>query len=117
MLQALHKAMQESQPPVSQAELAAKIGVSTGMVWQMLHEHRPVPSDKVIPICAALDWRVTPIDLRPDLYTQLMSDAMVAAGREEAAQACADSDDDDHGPRGSHGDVANGREKFAGLRE
>ena len=53
--------------------LSNALGMSRGAVsqWKM------VPSDRVLDVCALLEWRVTPHELRPDLYPN-QHDAMPA---------------------------------------
>lgn len=50
----------------SSTELARRCGVSVQHVtnWQA----RGIPADRALAIAAATDWRVTPHQLRPDLY-------------------------------------------------
>lgn len=57
-----------SKENISQAELARKLGVSPGMVWQWLNDHRRIAAEQVLPIERATDGKVTRHDLRPDLY-------------------------------------------------
>jgi len=44
--------------------LSTALGLSRGAVsqWQV------VPSDRVLAVCAATAWKVTPHQVRPDLY-------------------------------------------------
>jgi len=43
--------------------------VKQAHVWNWLNTTRDgVPGEYVIPICAAIDYQVTPHELRPDLY-------------------------------------------------
>jgi DNA-binding transcriptional regulator YdaS (Cro superfamily) len=53
---------------VSQAELARRLSVSPGLVWQWLNGHRRIAAEQVLPIERATDGKVTRHDLRPDLY-------------------------------------------------
>ena len=66
----MHKAFCESLKTagISQAELARRIGISAGMVWQWANGIRPIAAEKVIPIVLALDGNVNPHQLRPDIY-------------------------------------------------
>lgn len=50
------------------ARLAVQIGVSPVLISQWRTERRTIPGDRVIPIARATGWRVTPHELRPDLY-------------------------------------------------
>lgn len=47
--------------------LSKALGLSRGAVsqWDV------VPSERVLSVCAATNWRVTPHELRPDLYPNL----------------------------------------------
>ncbi len=52
-----------------QSALAAKIGVKQAHVWNWLNRQgRKVPADKVLSVSAAIEWEVTPHELRPDIY-------------------------------------------------
>ena len=48
----------------SAAAVARALGVTKGAVSQW----SVVPADRVIPVAQATGWRVTPHELRPDLY-------------------------------------------------
>ena len=48
--------------------VASNIGVSAPTVSQWITGVRPVPEKRVIDISRATDWRVTPHELRPDIY-------------------------------------------------
>jgi DNA-binding transcriptional regulator YdaS (Cro superfamily) len=51
-----------------QAELARRIDVTPGMVWQWLHGERRVAAEQVLKIEQATDGNVSRHELRPDLY-------------------------------------------------
>lgn len=53
---------------MTQAELARRLEVTSGLVWQWLNGHRRVAAEQVLPIEKATDGAVTRYDLRPDLY-------------------------------------------------
>lgn len=53
---------------VAQTELARKIGVTPGMVWQWVHSHRPIAAENVLKIEKATEGKVSRHELRPDLY-------------------------------------------------
>ncbi len=53
---------------VTQSELARRVGVTPGMVWQWINGHRPVAAEKVIPIEQATDGVVQRHEIRPDIY-------------------------------------------------
>lgn len=59
-------AMTQAISLVGLSPLAKALGVSHQAVskWQ----RDPVPAERVIPVARATDWRVTPHQLRPDLY-------------------------------------------------
>ena len=46
--------------------LAKAVGVTYQAIRKF--EHSGIPAERVIPIAAATEWRVTPHQLRPDLY-------------------------------------------------
>lgn len=53
----------------SQSALARIVGVRQMHVWNWLNRGtKRVPGEYVIPIARATGWRVTPHELRPDLY-------------------------------------------------
>jgi DNA-binding transcriptional regulator YdaS (Cro superfamily) len=54
-------------------EAAIAIGVSREAVRKWVRDG--VPAERVLPICEATGWRVTPHQLRPDLYPN-RTDAM-----------------------------------------
>ena len=51
---------------MNQSELGRRLGKKPQTIsgW---FKHR-VPAEEVIPACVALEWRVTPHELRPDKY-------------------------------------------------
>jgi DNA-binding transcriptional regulator YdaS (Cro superfamily) len=53
---------------MTQAELARRLDVTPGLIWQWLNDHRRIAAEQVIPIEKATDGAVTRHDLRPDLY-------------------------------------------------
>jgi len=53
---------------MTQTELARRLGVTPGLVWQWLNGRRPIAATKVIPLEVATDGRVSRHDLRPDIY-------------------------------------------------
>jgi DNA-binding transcriptional regulator YdaS (Cro superfamily) len=53
---------------VSQAELARRVGVTQGMVWQWLRGVRRVSAEKVLALEVATDGMVSRHEIRPDLY-------------------------------------------------
>jgi DNA-binding transcriptional regulator YdaS (Cro superfamily) len=52
----------------SQSALASLIDKRQSNISTWLHRDNRVPAEAVIPIAAALDYQVTPHELRPDLY-------------------------------------------------
>lgn len=53
----------------SQSALASRVGVKQAHVWNWLNRQgRQVPADKVIAVSRAADWKVTPHELRSDIY-------------------------------------------------
>lgn len=64
----------------SAAELARRIGVTT----QAISQWDRVPIGRVIAVCRAADWKVTPNDLRPDLYPN-RSDGLPSTDDRDAA--------------------------------
>jgi DNA-binding transcriptional regulator YdaS (Cro superfamily) len=53
---------------LTQAELARRLKVTPGLVWQWLNGHRRIAAERVLSIENATDGKVTRHDLRPDLY-------------------------------------------------
>jgi len=54
---------------VTQRELAASVGCTQGMVHQWVSGLRRIAADRVLIICRATDWNITPHELRPDVYS------------------------------------------------
>lgn len=52
----------------SQKTFGDLISVSQAMVYAWLANVKGISGEKVIPICEATTWQVTPHELRPDLY-------------------------------------------------
>lgn len=53
---------------VKQTDLARRIGVTPGMVWQWVHSHRQIAAENVLTIEKETGGKVSRHDLRPDLY-------------------------------------------------
>ena len=51
-----------------QTRLAKLIGVSQPRLWNWLNRDLVVPAEYVHPICSAVDNKVKPIELRPDIF-------------------------------------------------
>ena len=51
-----------------QAALAKAINVSQPRVWNWIHRDHHVPAKFVLPICEAIDFKLQPADLRPDVF-------------------------------------------------
>lgn len=58
----------ERKDAITQAELARRIEVTPGMVWQWLKSLRPIAGENVLGIEKATGGKVSRHDLRPDLY-------------------------------------------------
>jgi DNA-binding transcriptional regulator YdaS (Cro superfamily) len=67
---------------VSQTELARRVGVSPGMVWQWLNGRRRIAAENVLSIEEATGGAVTRYELRPDLYP--LNQSSPPASRESA---------------------------------
>jgi len=68
-----------------QSALAAKVGVKQGNVWYWLNRQGGMsPPEKVLAVCEATDWQVTPHELRPDIYPN-PTDGLPAEKSGEAA--------------------------------
>ncbi|MFW6342883.1 MAG: helix-turn-helix domain-containing protein [Halothiobacillaceae bacterium] len=52
----------------SQSALAAALGLKQAHVWHWLHKSKRCPAEQVIAVSKATAWRVTPHELRPDVY-------------------------------------------------
>lgn len=46
------------------AELARRIGVTT----QAISQWKTIPIERVLAVCEAAEWKISPHDLRPDVY-------------------------------------------------
>ncbi|CAK0773300.1 transcriptional repressor of cell division inhibition gene dicB [Gammaproteobacteria bacterium] len=52
----------------SQAKIARALGITAPTVNQWISRARPIPPERVLPIVRATHGRITPYELRPDLY-------------------------------------------------
>ena len=68
----------------SQAKAARALGVTRQAMQFWLDSDSIIPPDRVLAVAAALDWRVTPHELRPDLYPY-PTDGLPPELREKAA--------------------------------
>lgn len=53
---------------VTQRQLADHLKVTQGLIYQWLSGIRKVSAEKVLSVCEATGWQVTPHELRPDIY-------------------------------------------------
>lgn len=53
---------------MSQSEIAKNLGVKSQAVSGWLNFTGIIPAERVIPLSRILGWRLTPHELRPDLY-------------------------------------------------
>jgi len=67
----------------SQAELARRLGISQQAVSKWRGR---VPAEKVLAYAEATGWKVTPHDLRPDLYPSI-DDGLPASRRQCACES------------------------------
>lgn len=52
-----------------QSALATAVGVKQAHVWNWLNRQgRQAPAEKVLAVSKATNWRITPHELRPDIY-------------------------------------------------
>lgn len=58
----------ENDAGVTQVELARRVEVTPGMVWQWVHSHRKIAAENVLKIEKATEGKVSRHELRPDLY-------------------------------------------------
>ncbi|WP_406706677.1 transcriptional regulator [Sodalis sp.] len=56
------------QSKFSQAELGRRIGLPQQVISRWVNGRQQVPAERIIPLCALLDWDITPHELRPDLH-------------------------------------------------
>lgn len=52
----------------SQTALATACGIKQAHIWNWLNRDKRVPAEYVIPICRATDYKITPHQMRPDIY-------------------------------------------------
>lgn len=52
----------------SQTRLGELAGVSQATVSDWLNGKKVISAENVMSLCAALKWRITPHELRPDIY-------------------------------------------------
>lgn len=62
----LHEYLRDSGS--TQSELAKQVGVTQGMVHQWLSGRRKISASRVLDISRATRGKVTPHELRPDIY-------------------------------------------------
>jgi len=55
-------------PKGGRADFAKRVGVSPAYLYQMVRGIRPVPLKRVLAICEASGWKVTPHELCPEIY-------------------------------------------------
>jgi DNA-binding transcriptional regulator YdaS (Cro superfamily) len=68
----------------SQADAARALGVTRQAMQFWLDSDSTIPPDRVLAVAAAFAWRVTPHELRPDLYPY-PTDGLPPELRERAA--------------------------------
>lgn len=51
-----------------QSALAKLCGVRQPHIWNWLNRDNRVPAENVLAVCKAVSWKVTPHELRPDIY-------------------------------------------------
>lgn len=52
----------------TQGEIAAEVGVTQGYVSHWCNNRSPIPAEKVLPLFWATGGRVSPHEMRPDIY-------------------------------------------------
>ncbi|WP_430415797.1 transcriptional regulator [Marinobacter adhaerens] len=52
----------------NQTSLGKLVGLSQPYIWNWLNRDQSIPAEYVIPVAQAIDWQVTPHELRPDIY-------------------------------------------------
>lgn len=52
----------------TQAAVAREMGVTPGMVSHWVTDRRGIAAEWVLKLCALSDWRMTPHEVRPDIY-------------------------------------------------
>lgn len=52
----------------SQSALAKACNVKPAYIWNWLNRDKKVPAEFAIPVARAVNFRVTPHELRPDIY-------------------------------------------------
>lgn len=52
----------------SQTALATACGIKQAHIWNWLNRDKRVPAEYVIPICKATKFKVTPHQMRSDIY-------------------------------------------------
>ncbi len=57
-----------------QVALAKAINVSQPRIWNWLHRDHAIPAEYVLPICHAIDFKLKPTDLRPDVFSDFKAD-------------------------------------------
>ena len=57
-----------TQSGLTQAEIAKAAGAHPVLIHQWSSGKRRIPADRVLAVAKATDWKVTPHELRPDIY-------------------------------------------------
>jgi DNA-binding transcriptional regulator YdaS (Cro superfamily) len=70
---------------IKQVALAKRIGVPAVLVHQWAHNKRQIPADRVLSVSRATEWRVTPHQLRPDIYPNPTDGLPPVTEQQEAA--------------------------------
>ncbi|KMQ75278.1 Helix-turn-helix domain [Marinobacter subterrani] len=106
---------------VTQRQLAEHLKVTQGLIYQWLSGHRKVSAEKVLSVCEATDWQITPHELRPDIYPnqtdgipiELSADFWDRRRAERRAAERRDGERRDHERRGPDSPVDHGPEDAA----
>ncbi len=56
------------QALAARGQTRADVGRLLGLSRAAVYLWRDVPSERVLQVCRALDWAISPHELRPDLY-------------------------------------------------
>jgi DNA-binding transcriptional regulator YdaS (Cro superfamily) len=74
----------DALPPGGKTAFAKRLGIAGTYLYQLTVGIRDIPPTRAIEIAAATGWRVTPHELRPDLYPN-PDDGLPPEVRERAA--------------------------------
>ncbi|EBX1067413.1 hypothetical protein DQ010_25370 [Salmonella enterica subsp. enterica serovar Oranienburg] len=78
---------------MSQSEIAKKLGVKSQAVSGWFNFTGVIPADRAIPLSRILGWKITPHEIRPDIYPN-PSDGLPHGGQHTVNEPMVVNNDD-----------------------